>query len=154
MYSVSSVLTGSGGFLPRLGTCKKDAKDTFWLNGDWGLWMLLSAAGEIWGTVIQLAEPSWDWGNYVPLWDTCVPLWDTGDPPDTVILLPANSRGWDTVPSTIDRVWDARLQPYPAIYIIAMEIAGNYLFLWKDENWLTCSIIYMEVIGENIKNIK
>ena len=45
-------------------------------------------------------------------------------------------------------------ETYPAIYIIATEIAGNYLFPWKDANWLTCSIIYMEVIGENIKNIK
>ena len=43
---------------------------------------------------------------------------------------------------------------YQTIYIIAMEIAGNYLFPWKDANWLTCWIIYMEVIGENIKNIK
>ena len=43
---------------------------------------------------------------------------------------------------------------YPTIYIIATEIAGNYLFPWKDANWLTCSIIYMEVMGENIKNIK
>ena len=45
-------------------------------------------------------------------------------------------------------------QTYPTIYIIATEIAGNYLFSWKDVNWFTCSIIYMEVIGENIKNIK
>ena len=43
---------------------------------------------------------------------------------------------------------------YPTIDIIATEIAGNYLFPWKDANWLTCLIIYMEVIGENIKNIK
>ena len=43
---------------------------------------------------------------------------------------------------------------YPTIDIIATEIAGNYLFPWKDANWLTCPIIYMEIIGENIKNIK
>ena len=42
---------------------------------------------------------------------------------------------------------------YPTIYIIATEIAGNHLFPWKDVNWLTCSIIYIEVIRENIKYI-
>ena len=45
-------------------------------------------------------------------------------------------------------------QAYTIIYIIATEIAGNYLFPWKGVNWLTCSINYIEVIGENIKNIK
>ena len=52
------------------------------------------------------------------------------------------------------RSWHSQILSYPTIYIIATEIAGNYLFPWKDANWLTCSIIYMEVIGENIKNIK
>ena len=45
-------------------------------------------------------------------------------------------------------------ESYPTIDIIATEIAGNYLFPWKDANWLTCPIIYMEVLGENIKTIK
>ena len=48
----------------------------------------------------------------------------------------------------------SKSRAYPTTYIIATEIAGNYLFPWKDANWLICSIIYMEVIGENIKNIK
>ena len=56
--------------------------------------------------------------------------------------------------SRYDRKNGAVLLSYPTIYIIATEIAGNYLFPWKDVNWLTCSIIYTEVIGENIKNIK
>ena len=53
-----------------------------------------------------------------------------------------------------DRKITTYFSTYSTIYIKATEIAGNYLFPWKDANWLTCSIIYMEVIGENIKNIK
>ena len=57
--------------------------------------------------------------------------------------------------SLCSRTFDqSRYYPYPTIYIIATEIAGNYLFPWKDVNWLTRSIIYKEVKGENIKNIK
>ena len=50
------------------------------------------------------------------------------------------------VPVNSNKRKQANWNAYPTIYITATEIAGNYLFPWKDANWLTCWIIYMEVI--------